>query len=548
MRFDPTPFDIQQGLIGWLKVMGVAGGLILVVVLLASLGAMGPRGVVGFFRQLWEAFRDISEISIRRVWALAMLTAREAIRRKALLVFVVFGVLFMFGSWFLTTGGEKADIQIERHVVFVFTAISWLVLPVVLMLSCWGIPEDIKARSMHTVVTKPVRRVEIVLGRMLGFSLIATVIVALMGVVGYVWIDRQLPQTVHDTLVCKVPLYGKLSFLDRHGEPASAGVNVGDVWTFRSYIEGSTKATAIWEFENIIPTVATRAAKDKDSPEIECIRLQTGFEAFRTHKGIISSGLLCELTLVNPDKKLRVPLPPFEVAEYRGDGNLTLVPTTIEYYDSDTKEKKTVDLFKDVVTSDGRLRIEARCLNQEQYLGMARPDLFLRTADRPFAVGYFKAIFGLWLEAIVVVMVGVAFSCFLKGPVATLLTFSVIIVGQAFHGLVEKIVTGQSLGGGPMESIYRMVTHLNQTVDMELGRNVTRAIKGSDWIVEQALYLVEATFPNFTYFGMSPYVAKGFDVDFRAAILPSIAVALAYVIPCVLLGYFALKLRELESK
>jgi hypothetical protein len=548
MRFDPTPFDILQGLIAWLKVIGIAGLLILFVTLLASLGAMGPRGVVGFFRQLWEAFQDISEISVRRVWALAMLTTREAIRRKALLVFVVFGVLFMFGSWFLTTGGEKADIQIERHVVFVFTAISWLVLPVVLLLSCWGIPEDIKARSMHTVVTKPVRRVEIVLGRMLGFSLIATIIVALMGVVGYVWIDRQLPQNVHDTLVCKVPLYGKLSFLDRHGEPASAGVNVGDVWTFRSYIEGSTKATAIWEFENITPSVGTKAAKDKDSPEIECIRLQTGFEAFRTHKGIISSGLLCELTLVNPDKKLRVPLPPFEVAEYRGDGNLTLVPRTIEYYDSDTKEKKTVDLFNDVVTSDGRLRIEARCLNQEQYLGMARPDLFLRTTDRPFAVGYFKAIFGLWLEAIVVVMVGVAFSCFLKGPIATLLTFAVIIVGQAFHGLVEKIVTGQSLGGGPMESIYRMVTHLNQTVDMELGRGVTRAIKGTDWIVEQALYLVEATFPNFTYFGMSPYVAKGFDVDFRAAILPSIAVALAYVFPCVLLGYFALKLRELESK
>ena len=43
-------------------------------------------------------------------------------------------------------------------------------------------------------------------------------------------------------------------------------------------------------------------------------------------------------------------------------------------------------------------------------------------------------------------------------------------------------------------------------------------------------------------------VAKGFDVDFRAAIVPSLAVALAYFIPCVLLGYFALKLRELESK
>ena len=122
-------------------------------------------------RQLYEGLRDIAELSLRRIWAIAMLTFREAIRRKALLVFGIFAVLFMFGSWFLTSADEKADIQIERHVVFVFTAVSWLVLPVVLMLACWGIPEDIKARSLHTVVTKPARRVEVVLGRMLGFSL-----------------------------------------------------------------------------------------------------------------------------------------------------------------------------------------------------------------------------------------------------------------------------------------------------------------------------------------------------------------------------------------
>ena len=67
-------------------------------------------------------------------------------------------------------------------------------------------------------------------------------------------------------------------------------------------------------------------------------------------------------------------------------------------------------------------------------------------------------------------------------------------------------------------------------------------------ISQQGIWLVQQTFPNFQYFGMSPYVAKGFDVDFRAAILPSIAIALAYFVPCVLLGYFALKLRELESK
>jgi hypothetical protein len=124
----------------------------------------------------------------------------------------------------------------------------------------------------------------------------------------------------------------------------------------------------------------------------------------------------------------------------------------------------------------------------------------------------------------------------------------VLIVGQGFRELIEKIVTGQSLGGGPIESIYRMVTHMNQTVSMELSKPVERVMKVTDQGVENGLWLVQQTFPNLTYFNMSPYVAKGFDVDFRAAILPAIAVTVAFLVPCVLLGYYALKLRELESK
>jgi len=134
MSFDVLPFDFVQGLGTWLKVMLAIFGMALIVSLAASFG-YGITGPVRVFKQLFSAIRDISEISVRRVWALAMLTTKEAIRRKALLVFGLFALLFMFGSWFISSGGEKADIQIQRHVVFVFTTITWLVLPVVLMLA-----------------------------------------------------------------------------------------------------------------------------------------------------------------------------------------------------------------------------------------------------------------------------------------------------------------------------------------------------------------------------------------------------------------------------
>ena len=54
--------------------------------------------------------------------------------------------------------------------------------------------------------------------------------------------------------------------------------------------------------------------------------------------------------------------------------------------------------------------------------------------------------------------------------------------------------------------------------------------------------------PDLTTFSMSEWVAKGFDVPWDGVMLPSLAVTVAYAIPCLLLGYFSLSLRELESK
>ena len=49
-------------------------------------------------------------------------------------------------------------------------------------------------------------------------------------------------------LRARVPVYGKLRFLNRKGLPGE-GVNVGDEWTCRSYIEGGTLAAAVWTFQ-----------------------------------------------------------------------------------------------------------------------------------------------------------------------------------------------------------------------------------------------------------------------------------------------------------
>ena len=46
-------------------------------------------------------------------------------------------------------------------------------------------------------------------------------------------------------------IYGKLRFTDQDGKPADKGVNVGNIYEYRSYVEGETKASAIFTLAGI---------------------------------------------------------------------------------------------------------------------------------------------------------------------------------------------------------------------------------------------------------------------------------------------------------
>jgi ABC-type transport system involved in multi-copper enzyme maturation permease subunit len=559
MTFDRDPFVFLAGLREWLLVFGGFAGVIFVTTILVALGIYGASGPVAVMERIRQCLHDFANLSPKRIWAIALLTILEAWRRKALWVFALFGFLMMFAGWFLDSE-LRADMQLKNAVSFSLTTVLWLTIPVLLLLSCWGIPEDIRVRSLHTVVTKPVRRNEIVIGRVVGFSSVSAIIVAIMGVVGYVWVCRQVPEDEHPELslgkrvslavgilpelpqevavnkFCRMPVYGLLEFIDREGNVSKAGINTGDIWEFRSYIEGGTKAAAIYKFPVGQP--------------VDEIKLESRFEAFRTHKGRIGQSLLVRYVLVNPNKQLRVPLPSFEIKEF--GLNEQSVKREVSFYDDEIKDTRSVDLFQDLVHLDEKqnqnvLQVEVQCLDSGQYLGMARPDFFIRLPDRSFLTGYFKAIVGIWLLTVFVVSIGVTASTFVKGPVATLLTFSVLIVGQGFRDFMIKLITGEQKGGGPLESWYRLVTHMNDTLELPETAGV-QIMQGIDKVLLSVLWLMQHLIPDLSSFVMSPYVANGFDVPLGVAMARSLAMTIGYLIPCVLVGYYSLTLRELEAK
>ncbi|MDZ4248407.1 MAG: hypothetical protein U1D32_04005 [Patescibacteria group bacterium] len=61
---------------------------------------------------------------------------------------------------------------------FVLMTSTYLVLLIALLLSVFSLPNDFKSKTIYTVVTKPVRAGDIVLGRIMGFTLVGTVLLS----------------------------------------------------------------------------------------------------------------------------------------------------------------------------------------------------------------------------------------------------------------------------------------------------------------------------------------------------------------------------------
>jgi hypothetical protein len=546
---------------------------------------------------------DLANTSPRRTFAMARLAVTEAVRRKVLIAFVVFLAILLFAGWFLDV---QSDHPARLYISFVLTATNYLVLMLALFLAAFSIPTDIKNRTIYTVVTKPVRSTEIVLGRVLGFAAVGTALLAMMCAVSYLFVVRGLdhehqftaesveevrnPQgelvgyTAETTLnshhrhkieldadglgqtdvqmghwhevtavigpngpeqveigeprgqlLARVPSYARgpepLRFLDRAGQKSSQGINVGDEWTYRGYIEGGSGSRAIWTFQDVT-----------DGRFPDGLPLEMTLGIFRTHKGDIEQVIRGELEVVNPESGYRsepISFRPMEFEIYHLD-----VPRKLRVVDPATQLARDGDLFEDLVTEDGQTEIWVRCAEPGQYYGMARADMYLLAAERPFFLNFVKGYISIWLQMLMVVCFGVMFSAFLTGAVAMMATLSSIILGF-FAQFVVDVAQGTVMGGGPIESFYRLVTQMNVSIDLEEGAGTT-VIK---WIDVGLMYIMQAAAfmtPDYSRFGAAKYVAYGFNID-PNLLAQQIATCLAYVVTVTIAGYFFLKSREIAA-
>jgi hypothetical protein len=573
----------------------VALGLGLLGLILGYIVAAARHGLLRggdlVYRTVTNGVAELWQTSPRRIWALAKLAMKEAWRRRVIVALVIFFIILIFASWFLQKDHQDPA---KLYISFVLTATTYLVLGIALLLSAFSLPADFKSKTIYTIVTKPVRAGEIVLGRIIGFTIVGTILLAIMGFCSYIFVMRSLDHTHeievaslknvtnaegeivgqegrttrdsyhrHDVEInsdgegfthpnyghwhyvekrgdrsvvlgaqgimrARVPQWGKLTFLDRQGVPKQRGISVGSEWTYRSFIDGGTQATAIWTFDNITPALNYEDADTSGLPIGLIVRV------FRTHKGVIGQGISGSIQVRNPQTGLTSEVMPFVAQDAQIDERI--IPRKLR--GSDDKE---YDLYKDFVSENGELEIRVQCLERGQYFGFAQPDMYLRLPDASPVLNFIKVYLTIWVQMVIVIAIGVTASTLLSGSVAMLFTVSFIVLGF-FRPFFVGVALGTEYGGGPVESFYRLITQKN--IISKLDENLTTTIiQGADWVFRSFMLTLAQILPDFSSLSTVSFAALGFNVP-DDLVFQDLTLGVAYVIGCAVVGYFLLRTRE----
>ncbi len=512
----------------------------------------------------------VTRVRWRRIWALALLSLKEARRRRVVWVFASMALVFLFVDWFVPYN-RPAD-QVRNYVRVFYWSMTPLFLVTASLLGAFGIPADVKSQTIHTIVTKPVERYEIVLGRFLGYGILLTLGLVGMSVLSLLYVARGVSEEARrDSFKARVWVEGNLSFAGTRS--AQHGESVGREWEYRSYITGPSPHAgkqpiqyAIWTF----PTLpADLASRPDDSP----VKFEFSFDIFRTTKGREARGVFCTFTFA-PGK---LDVPQVEALKQERDQLLKSKKSVAEvtrtlidkdgYYELGGKEifdyqtssvevpagliRKALDEQKAAGGSVPALKVlvnveKDKQGSQNQLIGVAQRDFYLLANEMPFWQNYLKGIFGLWYSMLLLLGLAVVLSTYLSGIISWLCALFLFLAGY-FLDYIKTLAAGRSEGGGGFESALRL---LNRTpINAPLTQSPTVSVLQTfDEGYRRVLGLILKVIPDVNRFDLTNYVAEGFNIPWgQELLLNTFLYLVCDLLPWACLAFYLMKYREVAN-
>lgn len=330
--------------------------------------------------------------ALGRVWAIARMTLLEAVRRRVFTILLLFAAALLSSVLFFPAVDVDARLRLIEiwalRASAVFTAI------VGLFLAGFSLPQDFETKRIYLIVTKPISKSLVFLGRYLGYVLLVACFILSMGVLTSLFL-----RSVQLLSGGKFPALVAYPRLNAGDFSYPGGQSLEDQQAECVVGFGPGQAL-IWEYRNL------RRSSFDDTARVKA-RLIFGAE----NDPYRNSGTV-EVRVTNP----------------AGEAHETSLSMN-------TNEEREVAFPSRLIGDDGRLRVVIRAADADGFIATRREWLVLYQKSILFELAFARGLILVLFQSMIVLSITLMSSTFLSAPLSVLLGILLYMVGS-IHGYV----------------------------------------------------------------------------------------------------------------
>ncbi len=333
--------------------------------------------------------------SIGKIWAIARMTLLEARRRKVFTILLLFAVALLSSILFFPSVEMESRLRLIEvwalRASAIFTAI------VGLFLAGFSLPQDFEQKRIYMIVTKPVSKSVVFLGRYVGYVLLLALFIGSMGLVtvGFLRTVKLFSGDKFPALAA-YPRVLPAEFTHRGGDTIEGGgltaaVKFGPdnalVWTFRdlrpSHFDDQVRAQARLVFGSIADQYRSAGT----------VRVVVRNPAGATHE--------------------------------------------IKQLEMNTNEEREFTFPASLIRDDGTISIEIRCGDSDGIIASAPTYLPIFEKSMLFELAFLRGLGLILLQSMIVLSITLASSTILSAPISILLGIILYLFGSIYGYILE---------------------------------------------------------------------------------------------------------------
>ncbi|MCF6157177.1 MAG: hypothetical protein E3K32_01090 [wastewater metagenome] len=416
-------------------------------------------------------------------------TLREAIRKRVFYVLIGLCILITFISLVIPTTDEP-NARIKIILVVFFQVVVLLCIIGVILISALSLPSEIEDKTIYSILSKPISKLSIIIGKIIGFALLSALILAILGALNIIILQQavvRLPEGCKDILkarneftVSKFDIQGKLHH-----------IREGTVW-----IEGGRTGIAVWNFSHVCEKPDSKSYFEAElSPKIES-----------TGKFADSIPLVVRLEGVGSDHYRT------EVISIKAD------------------EPFLLKLDTGIIQKSSNINISLFPLNTTDHIGVTADDVKVFFVKKGFLLNYIKAGIITFLKFLLIVIITVMGSTYLSAPVSIVSSLIVFLCGHILDFIKDFSFLIQYQG---------VHEHALPTVMRKPGVFFVYL----DSCMKKILEWFSVVLPDFNRYDSLEFLLKGINIPLKTIVI-SFGYTALYAVICLFISFFVFKRRE----